>query len=697
MKENDAVRELIFVTKENFHSSLSLFKKKLESSLLKYISFNCDISTEKQLNQELIFSEFSIVHKVNTNNDIDFQIFTFLIPSIQFHKYEKEDYVSFSPIFLKYLLNYKDIYDFNKVTSLNSITYESLEKENILKENLERILIEGKAPKKDASKSYNYYPKALELPSKNFQKQLIEDIKKITENFWNTYENEVKNKNIEEELIIKNLDITEDNYKLIKVLLDFKWVSIIFRPFVQNMFRLFVNKIKISLTEKISDNWKKCMNSIQSGFSQNKKENLFNIIVEDEMEDYFYQNFCDFFVNSKISKCEFIKDKEKTVRFEISKENDFQSDKMENTLKQLLELCDKEEIEIIDYDYHGFDFRKLFENTFKNNVHINYSFGYSINPSLLKEIDLKKKENISYSNLFLNINNKEDIIYGYQFETVLHKLLKEIKGKDNENINKKINTSISIEFGKDLETFNEDKEFIEIINSYFDYFKVFIDNDKKYYIVQYILKKELNFEEIKSLLLEQCEIIKKKLLINEELGVSLFYKEIFSDKKYTIIGSNLEKKFNFIVKNILRNPNIENSTILTEIEKIKFFDLQYISRKINYNFFPTFMSFLYNSKNPIKLITQRFIYIFNDIKEKNEIEKYSNISVEENELKEEIILITKEQFNNNYKNVFKILKDITNFSLSYLDLEDKEYIGITILEKEKIKEKEKIEKEISNL
>ena len=697
MKENDAVRELIFVTKENFHSSLSLFKKKLESSLLKYISFNCDISTEKKLNQELIFSEFSIVHKVNTNNDIDFQIFTFLIPSIQFHKYEKEDYVSFSPIFLKYLLNYKDIYDFNKVTSLNSITYESLEKENILKENLERILIEGKAPKKDASKSYNYYPKALELPSKNFQKQLIEDIKKITENFWNTYENEVKNKNIEEELIIKNLDITEDNYKLIKVLMDFKWVSIIFRPFVQNMFRLFVNKIKISLTEKLSDNWKKFMNSIQSGFSQNKKENLFNIIVEDEMEDYFYQNFCDFFVNSKISKCEFIKDKEKTVRFEISKENDFQSDKMENTLKQLLELCDKEEIEIIDYDYHGFDFRKLFENTFKNNVRINYSFGYSINPSLLKEIDLKKKENISYNNLFLNINNKEDIIYGYQFETVLHKLLKEIKGKDNENINKKINTSISIEFGKDLETFNEDKEFIEIINSYFDYFKVFIDNDKKYYIVQYILKKELNLEEIKRLLLEQCEIIKKKLLINEELGVSLFYKEIFSDKKYTIIGSNLEKKFNFIVKNILRNPNIENSTILTEIEKIKFFDLQYISRKINYNFFPTFMSFLYNSKNPIKLITQRFIYIFNDIKEKNEIEKYSNISVEENELKEEIILITKEQFNNNYKNVFKILKDITNFSLSYLDLEDKEYIGITILEKEKIKEKEKIEKEISNL
>ena len=694
MKENDAVRELIFVTKENFHSSLSLFKKKLESSLLKYISFNCDISTEKKLNQELIFSEFSIVHKVNTNNDIDFQIFTFLIPSIQFHKYEKEDYVSFSPIFLKYLLNYKDIYDFNKVTSLNSITYESLEKENILKENLERILIEGKAPKKDASKSYNYY---LELPSKNFQKQLIEDIKKITENFWNTYENEVKNKNIEEELIIKNLDITEDNYKLIKVLMDFKWVSIIFRPFVQNMFRLFVNKIKISLTEKLSDNWKKFMNSIQSGFSQNKKENLFNIIVEDEMEDYFYQNFCDFFVNSKISKCEFIKDKEKTVRFEISKENDFQSDKMENTLKQLLELCDKEEIEIIDYDYHGFDFRKLFENTFKNNVRINYSFGYSINPSLLKEIDLKKKENISYNNLFLNINNKEDIIYGYQFETVLHKLLKEIKGKDNENINKKINTSISIEFGKDLETFNEDKEFIEIINSYFDYFKVFIDNDKKYYIVQYILKKELNLEEIKRLLLEQCEIIKKKLLINEELGVSLFYKEIFSDKKYTIIGSNLEKKFNFIVKNILRNPNIENSTILTEIEKIKFFDLQYISRKINYNFFPTFMSFLYNSKNPIKLITQRFIYIFNDIKEKNEIEKYSNISVEENELKEEIILITKEQFNNNYKNVFKILKDITNFSLSYLDLEDKEYIGITILEKEKIKEKEKIEKEISNL
>ena len=79
-----------------------------------------------------------------------------------------------------------------------------------------------------------------------------------------------------------------------------------------------------------------------------------------------------------------------------------------------------------------------------------------------------------------------------------------------------------------------------------------MNDEQNYYDVQYKLKNEFNLEELKYSLCEECEKIKINLLINEELGVSLFYKEIFSNKKYTIIGSNLDKKLNFILSNIIK-------------------------------------------------------------------------------------------------------------------------------------------------
>ena len=698
MKKEDKTRELILVNKDNFHDSLSLFKKKLQSDLLEYISFNCDISNDKKLNQELILSEFSIVHKVNTNNDLDYQIFTFLIPSIKYHKYTKEEYVSFSPILMKYLNNYKDIYDINLITSTNSISYDNLENENMIRENFEKILVDGKRPKSDNTKSYYYYPKALILPSKKYQNKLIENIGYISKQFIEIYNNEIKDQEIKElenenekKEIQKNLNIYEDNIKLIRELLDFKWI-LIFYPFKPNMFHIYIDKIKISINslDKTLDKWIKFMTTISKAFSELKNENIFQINIDDELDDYFYDNFCEFFIKSKITKCEYKKENNEII-FEIVKENSFNSDKMENTLNTLLELKDKNEIEITEYNYYGFDFKKLFEKEIQNNLNINYSFGITIIPSLIPEdLDLNKTEKIldkiSYENLFLNINNREDIIFGYQFETLLHKFLKELNNNDNQDI------TISTEFGKDLEIFCKDNNFLNLINPYFD---IKLKNENNFYVVQYKLKNEFNFDELKYNLYEECEKIKIKLLINEELGLSLFYKEIFSNSEYTIIGSNLDKKLNFIFSNIIKSPHkIDESSLIFEKEKIKFFDLQYISRKINYNFLLTYMNFLHDSNFPIKYVTQRFCYIFNEIKQKCNIEEYSNQVFESNEFKNNMILIPTELFNNNYQRIFKILQKHTNFSLSYFNEKD---IAITILENEKLKEKEKIENEISEI
>ena len=460
------------------------------------------------------------------------------------------------------------------------------------------------------------------------------------------------------------------------------------------MFYIYVDKIKISINslDKTIDKWIKFIASISTNFSKLKNENIFKIIIDDEMEDYFYDNFCEFFIKSKISKCEYIKENNEVI-FEIVKENNFDSDKMENTLNTLLQLQEKDEIEITQYNYHGFDFKKLFEKEIQNNLIITYSFGIIITPSLIpKELDLNKTEKIidkiSYDNLFLNINNREDIIYGYQFETSLHKLLIDINKK-----NKQIQyTSVSNELGRDLEIFYKDNNFLNLINPYFEIFDVKLIDEQNYYDVKYKFKNDFNLEELKYSLCEECEKIKINLLINEELGVSLFYKEIFGNKNYTIIGSNFDKKLNFIISNIIKDPNkINQTSLIIEKEKIKFFDLQYISRKINYNFLLTYMNFLHNTNFPIKYVTQRFCYIFNEIKQKCNIEEYTNQVIEIDEFKNNMIIIPFDTFNNNYQRIFKILQKYTNFSLSYFNEKD---IGITILENEKINEKKNIENEL---
>ena len=51
------------------------------------------------------------------------------------------------------------------------------------------------------------------------------------------------------------------------------------------------------------------------------------------------------------------------------------------------------------------------------------------------------------------------------------------------------------------------------------------------------------------------------------------------------------------------------------------------------------MNFLHNSNFPIKYVTQRFCYIFNEIKQKCNIEEYTNQVIEIDEFKNNMIII----------------------------------------------------------
>jgi hypothetical protein len=124
---------------------------------------------------EIVFSEFTICSNTSNNQN---KLITYLIPSIKYHRYSPDEIVSFNSDFLSSLTNEKNVYNFKYICNSNSLSYENINKKTILENNLNSILKDGKPfPEEyENKKSYNYFPKAIEIPSKKFQKKFEERI-----------------------------------------------------------------------------------------------------------------------------------------------------------------------------------------------------------------------------------------------------------------------------------------------------------------------------------------------------------------------------------------------------------------------------------------------------------------------------------------------------------------------------------------
>ena len=160
------------VTKENFIQLLNDFKLNIGKWNLEYIIFNIDMSSPENIENpynQIIFCEISLCLKnENFNNDIPHNVVTYLIPSLKFHKFISEEFISLSSITMRYLSFYKESYDFSLVSDSMSLSYSEVNREGEMKKNLEQILKEGKQTKKENKKSYYYYPKSLYIHSKKF-------------------------------------------------------------------------------------------------------------------------------------------------------------------------------------------------------------------------------------------------------------------------------------------------------------------------------------------------------------------------------------------------------------------------------------------------------------------------------------------------------------------------------------------------
>jgi hypothetical protein len=233
--ENENKKE---VTKDNFHSRLIEFKDLLNDNEFKYIIINNEISTTNlkilEKEGEIVFSEFTICKSITKNSEKK-KFVTFLMPSIKFHRYSQDEIVSFNPAFINYLYKADNIYNIKNIFSAKSLSYENINKKERLENFLNSVLKDGKPFKQENEKSYNYFPKAVEIPSKQFQKRFEEIIKYFIEQ---NFDEKINEKN-------ENFYKYESNYKLVIRLLDFNWHISLFEALGNEKFNLVVDGYKI--------------------------------------------------------------------------------------------------------------------------------------------------------------------------------------------------------------------------------------------------------------------------------------------------------------------------------------------------------------------------------------------------------------------------------------------------------------------
>ena len=683
MKKNENPSEFVIINKENFHLEYENFKKELNNKLLEYIFLNIDISTnlkEKFRQQELIFTEITLVKRIKTNNDINFKIKTFLIPSLKFHKFAQEEYVSFNPELMKYLFKYKNVYDINTISNKNTISYDNMSnKENFIKF-FEKIIEKGKPPKKENKKSYIYFPKALTLHSKTFQIRFEEIVKNLVQKILKEIKNnnnlDNKNKKNENEDNIQFFDsnVYENNYKLIKEILNTN-LSSIFQPFFNEMIEIKINKIKIEIKENknnlfinIIDFYIKLLN-----FIENDKEEF---IIENDLikNKEFYNNVKEFLLSEKISFVDLIYDENDLLKkINICRSKEFNNENLKKILNEIKNLKEKNEIDINDINYYNFDFRKLFylkeNNEIIKNLIISYHFQLMLNFSKIP-VEITKKsddfyfDKIKYNKFLLNTENQHEIIFGYNFETEVHKFLNEIQqiikknieNNNNENNNNNEKT-INLNFGKDLDLFLKNEKFEKIFKENFKKFSLKLYENKEYYIFQFPNEIKFNLEDLKKEIVDLAETIKKENNILEELGVSIFLNELFNyDQKFKIFGCNIKKKIEFIIKNNIINYDENKNNLEDYFDKFDLYDLIYISKKLNFNFYKKYLEI---GRQKIGLVTQKIFNTFFDL-------IYNN-----NELKNKILKEYKNCFINDYENDNYNLKNENVFNKEDFDKNNK--------------------------
>ena len=730
MKNKIEVEKTIIVTKDNFQSSLKEFKEIINSKLFDYIILNNDISTSNPKIQdkegEIVFSEFTLCKKVNyQGKDISYTFTTFLVPSLKFHRYAVDEIASFSSIFLKFLTNERSVYDFNLINATNSLSYDNIHKREEFEKSLNLILKDGKPFKKENKTSYYYYPKAFELPSKKYQKQFEEYLKYfLSQNFD---KNAKKIENEDKTTFLYESDKYASDFKFLNNFLDFKWGQI-FEKMDSDMYKIFVDEFKIIFTSevKFGPTFLKFVEKLKNYFENEKSIDTFELELgqedENEINDEFFKNWKKY-IMAEESVAEFsyeFTDNNK-INFSIKADKSKEKNKFQNLMKFLSfilsvpsEISNKKEFQIKQIYFRRINMQNLFPEKDRNNIEFYYHLISKVDKEKLKLEKTKEYylAKISYKKIFVHNKNEEEILFGYKLEPPLKSLF-ESKDLDKaeEDLNKTKIKTISLELGKDLDILLEDETIKQILKGYYSKFKLLKlkENDQnKFRTIEYVMTKIPNYKDKmyqKDLqtILNKAKEIKKKLLLDEEIGMTYFYDAIFKKEGINIYGTNLKNKIYFPIRKLLLEPNKNSENEIQKIiEKVNIYDISYICKKENKDFFQYYLKLKKEEKTKERTVTQRLGYVIEEIEILNNREKldgYKNkfyIDEKDKILQKNYICIDKNKFYGNAENIVKIFKDKTDFTISK-NVNDNNLLEFNIIDPNKRNEIEGLEKAVVSL
>ena len=717
MKNKIEVEKIKIVTKDNFQSELKEFKKLLNSNLFECIIINNDFSTSstksiQEKENEIIFSEFTICRKQNlASKDIHYTFTTFLVPAIKFHRYSNDEIVSFSSIFLKYLANEKSVYDFNLINASNSLSYDNIHKRKEFENTLNMILIDGKPSKKENKASYLYYPKAFHLPSKKFRNRFEELVKFYIELYFD--KNAEKKIDEDKNIILVN-DKYINDYKLLNFFLNFKW-GLVLDKVDSEMFKVYVNEYKIKFKNKeFGDiaSFLDFVRKLKNFFDDDKNTtDKFEIDIRENdqngLDEEILQNWKQYLLAEE-NILEFnysFNDKNKiNICIKADKKKENKNFKNVTTFLNAIisipeELKIKDEIQIKSIFYRRIDMKNLFPKKFRNNLEFYYHPVAKVDDEKLKKNiqennikDYLKK--VSYNDLFLKKKNDEEILFGYRFEPQLKQLF-DIK-RDIP-----ITKTISLEFGRDLEILINNERFIEQIKKSFSEFKI-EKEDKSFNsrTMHLNLRNEIDFKDEKTEILNIAKEIKKNLLLDEEIGVSYFYDEIFKKEGINIYGTNLKNKLYFPIGELLLKPEDNKEEEIQKIlEKVNIYDISYICYQKNVDFYKKYIEIKKTEQYKERTMTLRLGYVIeemNVLKNEDILNELKNKFYLDLETNKYCIKCEKEKFYDNVDEIFRVMKNKCDFIINKRK-NDSNYLELNVIDKDKFKNIDELTQEINKI
>ena len=732
MKNRIEVEKVIVVNKDNFQSSLKKFKELLDSKLLDYIIFNNDISTSNKKIQdkegEIVISEFTICKKVNyPSKDIEYTFTTFLIPSIKFHRYANDEIASFSSIFLKYLTNEKYLYDFNLINAGNSLSYENIHKRKEFENSMNLILKNGKPFKKENKTSYYYYPKAFELPSKKYQKNYENLLKYFTEQNFddNSQKIIIDEKDKEKSPFYYKSDKYITDFKFLNSFLDFKWGQI-FEKIDSDTYKVFVDEYKINFKNddiKLNKTFLIFVEKVKNFFENEKNIEDFELEIsqedENELNNELFKSWEQYLMSEEnVAEFSFVFVDKNKIKFKLKddktkeKKDKFQSvNKFMSFLISIPnEINNKKEFRIQQIFFRRINMRNLFPEKMRQNLEFSYHVISKIDPTKFK---LEKNKDfylqkLNYKNIFVNNKNEEEILFGYKIEPQLKQLLEIKENQNSENeVGKTRTKTISLEFGKDLDILKNDEEFKKILDEYFDNFKVLENNEKisKFRTVSFTVVKVPNSKDFSSKfiksLVNRAKELKKKLLLDEEIGVSYFYEELFKKGNINIYGTNLKHKIYFAIKQCLLDPTKNNEDEIKSILKnVNIYDISYICLKKNIDFFRQYLNIKKDEELKERTMTQRLGYVIEEnkvLRNRENLDEFKNkfyFDEKDKIAQKHHLCIDKNKFYDKVDNIFEILKKETDFTVNKNGNDD--VFELSIIDPGKYGEIENISKAVEN-